>query len=102
MAIKKGGRKSLYGKTKNITKPKRLPKGKPNQMTPSPKPLPPKPQPLPPKPQSIPKDHPKRIQKNKLNPGKWRRVIKRVTGEKDTPGGSRDFRIGGSKYTAGK
>ena len=86
MPIKKGGRKSLYGKTKNITKPKRLPA----------------------KPRSIPKDHPRRIQKPKnlqpqeqRSPGKWSRVIKRVSGKKTTPGGPKNPRIGGEKYKVG-
>tara|TARA_R100000781_G_scaffold111394_1_gene77794 strand:+ start:569 stop:880 length:312 start_codon:yes stop_codon:yes gene_type:complete len=98
---KKSGKKSLYGKTKNITadkKPKHI-----AQDLPSPDDSKPAPMPTKPEPKSIPKDHPKKIQK-----GRYSDDIKRVTkgGEsKETPGGPSDgyggFAKGGSKYKAG-
>ena len=105
MAIKKSGKKSLYGKEKNITadkKPQHIAKDLPSPDDSKPVPMPTKPEPKP-EPKSIPKDHPKKIQK-----GRYSDDIKRVTkgGEsKDTPGGPSDgyggFAKGGSKYKAG-
>ena len=90
---KKSGKKSLYGKTKNITadkKPQHIAKDLPSPDDSKPAPMPTKPEP-----KSIPKDHPKKIQK-----GRWRDDIKRVTksGKEDGYGG---FAKGGSKYKAG-
>ena len=101
---KKSGKKSLYGKTKNITadkKPKHIAKDLPSPDDSKPAPMPTKPEPKP-EPKSIPKDHPKVIQKPKKldDTGRWASDIKRVTksGKEDGYGG---FAKGGSKYKAG-